>query len=90
MWSVFQLVKMFGFVLDRPLIKDQMRPHLIRLVEMILMELDQTELLFYSQREKSDTFSRFTPTAAAGLCWTQKLRLRAEDALNNYRTVQHL
>lgn len=81
---------MFRFVLDRPLIRDQLRPHLVRLVEMVLMELDQTELLFYSQREKPETISRFTPTAAAGLCWTQQLRLRAEEALNHYRTVQHL
>ncbi|XP_044075484.1 dynein axonemal heavy chain 17-like [Siniperca chuatsi] len=88
--SAAKLVKMFGFVLDRPLIQDQLRPHLIRLVKMVLVELDQTELLFYSQREKSETFSRFSPTAAARLCWTQQLRLRAEDALNNYRTVQHL
>lgn len=81
---------MFRLILDRPLIKDQLHPHLIRLVEMVLVELDQTELLFFSQREKSETFSRFSPSAAARLCWTQQLRLRAEDALNSYRTVQHL
>ncbi|KAI3374826.1 hypothetical protein L3Q82_021043, partial [Scortum barcoo] len=88
--SAAKLVKMFGFVLDRPLIQDQLRPHLVRLVALVSVELDQTELLFHSQREKSETFSRFTPPAAAGLCWTQELRLRAEDALNNFKTVQHL
>ncbi|XP_040001510.1 dynein heavy chain 9, axonemal isoform X2 [Xiphias gladius] len=88
--SAAKLVNMFGFILDRRLIQDQLRPYLIRLVDMVLMELDHTKLLFYSQREKSKTFSRFTPTAAAGLCWTQQLRLRAEDSLTNYRTVQHL
>lgn len=89
-WSVLQLVKMFGFILDRPVIQDQLRPHLIRLVEMILVELEQTELLFHSQREKSETFSKFTPTAAARLRWAQQLRLRAEEALSSYNTVQHL
>nr|XP_046265463.1 dynein axonemal heavy chain 17-like isoform X2 [Scatophagus argus] len=88
--SAAKLVKMFRFILDRPLIQNQLRPQLMRLVQMVLAELDQTELLFYSQREKSETFSRFTPTAAAGLCWTQQLILRAEDALNSYRTVQDL
>ncbi|XP_038575069.1 dynein heavy chain 17, axonemal-like isoform X2 [Micropterus salmoides] len=88
--SAAKLVEMFGFVLDRPLIQDQLRPHLIRLVEMVLVELDQTELLFYSQREKSATFSKFSPTAASGLCWTQQLRLRAEDTLSHYRTVESL
>ncbi|XP_018534553.1 dynein axonemal heavy chain 17 isoform X1 [Lates calcarifer] len=85
-----KLVNMFGFVLARPLIQDQLRPHLSRVVEMVLMELDQAELLFYSQRERPETISRFTPTPAAGLCWTQQLRLRAEDSVRNYRTVQHL
>ncbi|XP_036939011.1 dynein heavy chain 17, axonemal-like isoform X1 [Acanthopagrus latus] len=88
--SAAKLVQMFRLILDRPLIQDQLHPHLIRLVEMVLVELDQTELLFFSQREKSETFSRFSPSAAARLCWTQQLRLRAEDALNSYRTIQHL
>ncbi|XP_073347414.1 dynein axonemal heavy chain 17-like [Pagrus major] len=88
--SAAKLVQMFRLILDRPLIQDQLRPHLIWLVEMVLVELDQTELLFFSQKEKSETFSRFSPSAAAKLCWTQQLRLRAEDALNSYRTVQHL
>lgn len=89
-WSVLQLVKMFRFILDRPLIQDQMRPHLIRLVELVLVELEQTELLFHGQREESETFSKFTPAAAARLCWAQQLELRAVDALNSYKTVQHL
>lgn len=88
--SVFQLVKMFMFIMDRPLIRDGLRPHLMRLQELILEELDQTELLLHSQIENSETFSRFSPTAAAQLCWTQQLILRAADALNSYRTVQHL
>ncbi|XP_068565358.1 dynein axonemal heavy chain 17-like isoform X3 [Cebidichthys violaceus] len=85
-----QLVKMFGFLLDRPLIQDQLRPHLTRLEELVLEELDQTEVLFYSEREEPNAFSRFTPSAAAGLCWTQQLRLRAENSLDHYRTLQQL
>ncbi|XP_031694300.1 dynein heavy chain 17, axonemal-like isoform X2 [Anarrhichthys ocellatus] len=85
-----KLVKMFGFLLDRPLIQDQLRPHLTRLEELVLEELDQTELLFYSQREEPNAFSRVTPSAAAGLCWTQQLRLRAENSLDHYRTLQQL
>lgn len=81
---------MFMFIMDRPLIRDGLRPHLMRLQELILEELDQTELLLYSQIEHSETFSRFSPTAAARLCWIQQLILRAADALNSYRTVQHL
>lgn len=88
-WSAwFQLVKMFRCILDRPLIQDQLRPHLVRLEQLVLEELDQTELLVCSQRE--NTSSRSSPSAAAGLCWTRQLRLRAEDSLNHYATVQQL
>ncbi|XP_037314058.2 dynein heavy chain 9, axonemal isoform X2 [Pungitius pungitius] len=85
-----KLVKMFGFILDRPLIHDQLRPHLVRLEEMVLEELDQIELLFFSQREESDTFCMFTPSHAARLCWSQQLRLRAETTLKHLRTLQQL
>ncbi|XP_035860920.1 dynein heavy chain 17, axonemal-like isoform X1 [Sander lucioperca] len=88
--SAAKLVKMFGFILDRPLIQDQLRPHLLRLVEMVLEELDQTERLFQSQREKLDTFSRFLPTAAARHCWSHRLRLRAEDTLTHFTAVHNL
>ncbi|KAL6103671.1 dnah17 [Pungitius sinensis] len=85
-----KLVKMFGFILDRPLIHDQLRPHLLRLEEMVLEELDQIEPLFFSQREESDTFCMFTPSHAARLCWSQQLRLRAEATLKHHRTLQQL
>nr|XP_040028095.1 dynein beta chain, ciliary-like isoform X2 [Gasterosteus aculeatus aculeatus] len=85
-----KLVKMFGFILDRPLIHDQLRPHLVRLEEMVLEELDQIEQLFFSQREESDTFCMFTPSHAARLCWSQQLRRRAETTLNHHRTLQQL
>ncbi|KAG7219167.1 hypothetical protein INR49_003699, partial [Caranx melampygus] len=88
--SAAKLVSMFRSILNCPVIQNQLRPHLVRLVEMVLMELDQTELLFYSHRERPESLSRFSPAAAAGLRWIQQLRLRAEDTMRNYETIQHL
>lgn len=79
---------MFGFVLDRPLIQHHLRPHLARLVKLVLMDLDQTKLLFYRQRKEVETFGRVSPTAAARLSWTQQLRLRAQGAMEGYRTCK--
>jgi len=81
---------MFGFLLDRLLIQDELRPYLTRLVKMVRLELDQTELLFHRHREKLEKFCRFDPVAAAQLSWIQQLRRRAEEALKNYGTVQNL
>eukprot|EP00064_Thunnus_orientalis_P023470 superscaffoldBa00008901_g23714 len=88
--SAAKLLQMFRFILDRPLIQEQLRPHLNQLLEVVLTELDQTWLLVCSQREKADTFCRFTPRPAAVLCWTQQLQMRAQEALKNYKALQHL
>ncbi|XP_068427810.1 dynein axonemal heavy chain 17-like isoform X2 [Clinocottus analis] len=86
--SAAKLVQMFGFILDRPLIQDQLRPHLIQLEALVLEELDQIELQFNSQRENPQALNRFSPAAAARLCWTQQLLLRAEDTGDHYTTIQ--
>ncbi|XP_065809516.1 dynein axonemal heavy chain 17-like isoform X2 [Labrus bergylta] len=88
--SAAQLLQIFGFLLDRPLVQDELLPQLGRLVKLVLMELDQTKLLFYTEREKSETLIRSKSSTAARLCWTRQLQLRAEEAMNSYKTVQHL
>ncbi|KAM7379901.1 hypothetical protein PAMP_005410 [Pampus punctatissimus] len=88
--SAAKLLQMFGFVLDWPLIQEQLCLHLRRLLQVALTELDQIRLLVCSQSEKADTFFRFTPRSPARLCWAQQLQLRAQEALKNYKTVQHL
>ncbi|KAM9349489.1 dynein axonemal heavy chain 17-like [Symphorus nematophorus] len=88
--SAAELLQMFRFVLGRPLIRDLLRPQLIQLVDMVLRELDETELLFYTQRQKPETSNRFSPSAATRLRWTQELQQRAEDAVDSYRTVHEM
>ncbi|XP_060901503.1 dynein axonemal heavy chain 17-like isoform X1 [Labrus mixtus] len=88
--SAAQLLQIFGFLLDRPLVQGELLPQLGRLVKLVLMELDQTKLLFYTEREKSETLIRSKSSIAARLCWTRQLQLRAEEAMNSYKTVQHL
>lgn len=44
---MLQLVNMFGFVLDRPLIQHHLK--------LVLIDLDQTKLLFYRQRKEAET-----------------------------------
>ncbi|XP_029380859.1 dynein heavy chain 17, axonemal-like [Echeneis naucrates] len=86
--SVAKLISTFRFFLDRPLFHNQLRPALVQLLDMVLNELDQTEVLFHRKKEGSDTYSKFSPGAAAELCWTQQLRLRAEESVRNYMMLQ--
>ena len=87
---MFQLLQMFSFLLHRPVIQEQLRPHLLHLLQGFLLELDTIEQLFYTQREKAHTFSCYTPPPAAALCWSRQLRLRAEHTLHLYTSLKHL
>ncbi|XP_047445761.1 dynein axonemal heavy chain 17-like isoform X2 [Mugil cephalus] len=89
-WSGAKLVKMFRFVLDRARVRDQLRPQLSRLVTLVLKDLDQAEQVFHHHRDRSRTFGRFCPMAAARLIWTQQVQRRTEEALESYRTIQDL
>ncbi|KAM4551893.1 dynein axonemal heavy chain 17-like [Odontesthes bonariensis] len=88
--SAAKVVKMFGFLLDRLVIQAELRPQLTRLVRMVRLELDRTELLFHTHRGRLEKLCRFHPPAAAQLSWIRQLRRRAEEALKNYGTVQNL
>ncbi|KAM6989838.1 dynein axonemal heavy chain 17-like [Tautogolabrus adspersus] len=88
--SAAQLLQIFGFLLDRPLVQNELLSQLGWLIKLVLMELDQTKLLFYFESEKSETLIRSKSSTAARVCWTRQLQLRAEQAMNSYKTIQHL
>ncbi|KAK5889599.1 hypothetical protein CesoFtcFv8_015591 [Champsocephalus esox] len=88
--SSAKLLQMFSFVLPRPVILEQLRPHLLQLLQGFLLELDSIEQLFHTQRETAHTFSCYTPPPAAALCWSRQLRLRAEHTLHLYTSLTHL
>ncbi|XP_077414760.1 dynein axonemal heavy chain 17-like isoform X2 [Vanacampus margaritifer] len=87
--AAVKVVSMFGPVLQRPAIRDQLRPQLSKLVAMVLRELDQVQALVKSKGKK-DVASKFTVSPAATLRWTKQLVLRAHNVLHNFQTVQHL
>ncbi|CAJ1073191.1 dynein axonemal heavy chain 17-like [Xyrichtys novacula] len=90
--SVVQLVQMFWFLLDRPLIRDLLPSLLVRVEVLVLEELDQIEQLFQSQRGDPEVFrgSRSRSSTVAQICWTHQLERRTEEVLKNYRTIQNL
>ncbi|XP_061694810.1 dynein axonemal heavy chain 17-like isoform X6 [Syngnathoides biaculeatus] len=87
--AAVKVVNMFGPLLQRPAIRDQLRPQLSRLVELVLKELDQVRALVKS-KSKKDVSSKFRTSPAVTLRWTQQLMLRAHNVLHNFQTVQHL
>nr|XP_057922872.1 dynein axonemal heavy chain 17-like isoform X2 [Doryrhamphus excisus] len=88
--SAVKLLNMFGPVLERPLIQEQLRPQLVQLVDMVMTELDQVESLVKSKSLTTEVSSKFKASPAATLRWTQQLLLRAHSVLMNFQTVQYL
>ncbi|KAM9719129.1 dynein axonemal heavy chain 17-like [Menidia menidia] len=81
---------MFGFVLARPRVRDRLQAQLGRVLEMVRLDLEQTEVLFQRNRARLHRFCRFGPAPAAGLGWVQTLQQRALEALRAFGAVQHL
>ncbi|XP_035988790.1 dynein heavy chain 17, axonemal isoform X1 [Fundulus heteroclitus] len=88
--SAAKIVQMFWFFVDQRAVRDQLHPHLNRLADHVLTDLDQTESEFYNEKERPERFFRFHPTAVARLCWNRQLRRRAEAALRSFGTIQNL
>ncbi|XP_054625180.1 dynein axonemal heavy chain 17-like [Dunckerocampus dactyliophorus] len=88
--SAVKILNMFGPVLERPLIQEQLRPQLVRLVDMVMTELDQVEALVQRKSLTTEVLSKFRASPSATLRWTQQLLLRAHSVFLSFQTVQYL
>uniref|UniRef100_A0A667XMW0 Dynein heavy chain tail domain-containing protein n=1 Tax=Myripristis murdjan TaxID=586833 RepID=A0A667XMW0_9TELE len=84
---LFQVLQMFGFLLARPLVQEQLRPALGRLVQMLSGELDRAQLLL---QDATGSAGKNTPPAAGRLHRAHQLRQRVELTMKNFRAIQHL
>lgn len=87
--AAVKVVTMFGPVLQRPAIRDQLRPQLSSLVALVLRELDRVQEMVKS-KAKNHVSSKFTSSPAVTLRWTKQLMLRAHNVLHNFQSVQNL
>ncbi|XP_051943086.1 dynein axonemal heavy chain 17-like isoform X1 [Hippocampus zosterae] len=87
--AAVKVVTMFGPVLQRPAIRDQLRPQLSSLVTMVLRELDRVQEMVKS-KAKNHVSSKFTTSPVVTLRWTKQLMLRAYNVLHNFQSVQNL
>ncbi|CAK8676513.1 unnamed protein product [Clavelina lepadiformis] len=93
--SAFKLIAMFGVLLDRPLIREDMWPKYPVLLELFHKELDEAKIIFDRQMEigkKRDGYypvNKNMPLVAGAIRWAKELRDRIEAPYNNFRHIHH-
>ncbi|XP_078144038.1 dynein axonemal heavy chain 17-like [Centroberyx gerrardi] len=85
-----KLLEMFGFMLERPLIRQQLRHKSLRLVRLLSGELERAERLLDGRREAGGAAGKNLPPAAGRLARAHHLRQRVQTAMRSYEAVRHL
>uniref|UniRef100_F7AU91 AAA+ ATPase domain-containing protein n=1 Tax=Ciona intestinalis TaxID=7719 RepID=F7AU91_CIOIN len=94
--SAFKLIAMFGALLDRPLIKQDMWPKYPVLLAIYHKELDEAKIIFDRQMEsvsKKNTgaypVNKNMSIVAGAMKWAKELKARIHTPYTNFRLVYH-
>ncbi|XP_053308775.1 dynein axonemal heavy chain 9 [Spea bombifrons] len=90
----FRLVDMFGSLLDRPIIAEDVYDKYPRLITMFDQELDAAKIIFdrHVQNDAEHAYPQINknmPLVAGNLNWAQELRERLQTPFSNFRHVTH-
>uniref|UniRef100_A0A674EYS7 Dynein axonemal heavy chain 17 n=1 Tax=Salmo trutta TaxID=8032 RepID=A0A674EYS7_SALTR len=93
--SAVKMLDMFGFILERPHIQNQIWSKYKELVEMFSSELDHTKLVYDAQMAAVETCKGFPPIAknmphvAGQLNWAREVQDRIQIPMNNFKAIHH-
>lgn len=89
------MLDMFGFILERPHIQNQICSKYKELVEMFSSELDHTKLVYDAQMAAVETCKGVPPIAknmphvAGQLNWAREVQDRIQIPMKNFKAIQH-
>lgn len=83
--SLFKMLNIWGSILDRPVIKQDMEPKYHRLIDEFNTELDTVKII-YDNGIKDDQFpvDIHYPPVAAKMTWLYKLKWRLREPMETY------
>ncbi|XP_077967769.1 dynein beta chain, ciliary-like [Styela clava] len=92
--TAFKLLHMFGSLLQRPLIKQDVWSKYPILLGMFHKELDDAKIIYDKQMEHHKKYGYYSlnknmPHVAGAIRWAQELKLRIQLPYNNFKLVQH-
>ncbi|KAM9412460.1 dynein axonemal heavy chain 17-like [Salvelinus alpinus] len=93
--SAVKMLDMFGFILERPHIQNQIWSKYKELVEMFSSELDHTKLVYDAQMAAVETCKGFPPIAknmphvAGQLNWAREVQDRIQIPMKNFKAIHH-
>ncbi|XP_043925657.1 dynein axonemal heavy chain 9 [Protopterus annectens] len=90
----FKLLDMFGGLLERPLIAEDVYDKYPILVAKFDKDIDASKLIYNTHIRKetelgSPVVNKNMPAVAGGLCWAQELRERIQVPFSNFRNIVH-
>ncbi|CAK8694647.1 unnamed protein product [Clavelina lepadiformis] len=93
--SAFKLVAMFGSLLERPLILEDMWPRYPILLAMFHKELDEAKAIYDKQMQAGKEnegyypVNKNMPMVAGAIRWSKELCQRIQNPYGNFRHIQH-
>uniref|UniRef100_H2YYB5 AAA+ ATPase domain-containing protein n=1 Tax=Ciona savignyi TaxID=51511 RepID=H2YYB5_CIOSA len=93
--SAFKLIAMFGSLLERPIIKQDMWPKYPVLLSIFHTELDEAKVIFDRQMEAGKANDGYYPVnknmslVSGAMKWAKELKARIQNPYSNFRLISH-
>lgn len=81
------MTQIWGQILDRPLIHEQMWPHYFRIIDEFNAELDGVKIMFDKGISEAHWIDVHFPPCAGKLTWIYKLRERLVQPMESYEEI---
>ncbi|RZC39341.1 MT, DHC N2, AAA 7, DHC N1 and/or AAA 9 domain containing protein [Asbolus verrucosus] len=76
--SIFKLLAIVGNLLERTVIRNELTPKYVRIIEIFNEELDTVKVIFDEAKKNGIPVDKYFPPVAGALTWIFKLRSRIE------------
>ena len=92
--SIFKLLHVFGGILDRKMIADELNEKLPKLLDILNKELQVIDEIIKTQQKKIHDFGtpiidRNMPKVSGQISFAKELKQKVERNMNNFKNIAH-
>uniref|UniRef100_A0A1B6BXH8 Dynein beta chain, ciliary-like n=1 Tax=Clastoptera arizonana TaxID=38151 RepID=A0A1B6BXH8_9HEMI len=92
--SIFKMINVWGTMLDREIIKDEISPKYPHVIELLNEELDTIKVIYdkevnFYKREGYITEDKNWPPVAGGILWIFKIRRRISHPFESFKFLEN-
>ena len=94
MESIFKLLQIFGGLIQRPLISQELNSRMPTLVSMLDQEMEEANMIYNKQMQRvADKINPFVdknmPSMTGQLKWSQELRHKMSYPVKKFKDLNH-